>query len=190
MARIQLTPLTEMTPEQRSVYDEAAGGLRGHAPAPMTAWLQNAELARRAQKLGELVRYQTSLPPRLSEFAILVVARHWTAHFEWQAHKKEALKAGINPEAIAMIASRRRPVFENDAQRVVYDISNSLLETKFVADDLYQDGVRALGEKGVVELVAILGYYSLVAMTLNAFEIGLPDSLQPELLGEPDGNVK
>ena len=84
MARIQLTPLAEMTPEQRSVYDEAASGLRGHAPAPMTAWLQNAELARRAQKLGELVRYQTSLPPRLSELAILMVARHWTAHFEWQ----------------------------------------------------------------------------------------------------------
>jgi 4-carboxymuconolactone decarboxylase len=156
----------------------------------MTAWLQNAELARRAQKLGELVRYQTSLPPRLSEFAILVVARHWTAHFEWQAHKKEALKAGINPEAIAMIAARRRPFFENDAQRVVYDISNSLLETKSVADDLYQTGVGALGEKGVVELVAILGYYSLVAMTLNAFEIGLPDSLQPELLGRPAGDAK
>ena len=190
MARIQITPMAEMTPEQRTVYDEAAGGLRGHAPAPMTAWLQNAELARRAQKLGELVRYQTSLPPRLSEFAILIVARHWTAHFEWHAHKKEALKAGINPEAIAMIASRRRPVFEDDAQQAVFDISISLLETKLIASDLYQTGVRALGEKGVVELVAILGYYSLVAMTLNAFEIGLPEALQPELLGGPAGNAQ
>ena len=190
MARIQLTPMADMTPQQRSVYDEAAGGLRGHAPAPMNAWLQNAELARRAQKLGELVRYQTSLPPRLSEFAILIVARHWTAHFEWHAHKKEALKAGINPEAIAMIASHRRPVFENDAQQAVYDISKSLLETKVVADELYQTGIRALGEKGMVELVAILGYYSLVAMTLNAFEIGLPEALQPELLGDPAGNAK
>jgi 4-carboxymuconolactone decarboxylase len=97
LARIQLTPVSEMTPQQRSAYDEAASGLRGHVPAPMTAWLQNAELACRAQKLGELLRYETSLPPRLSELAILVVARHWTAHFEWQAHKKEALKAGINP---------------------------------------------------------------------------------------------
>jgi len=190
LARIQLTPVAEMTPQQRSVYDEAAGGIRGHAPAPMIAWLQNAELAHRAQKLGELVRYQTSLPPYLSEFAILVVARHWTAHFEWQAHKKEALKAGINPAAIEMIASRRRPVFADDAQQAVFDISNSLLETKSIADDLYQTGIRALGEKGMVELVAILGYYSLVAMTLNAFEIGLPESLQPELLGGPAGNAK
>ena len=190
MARTQLTPLNEMTPEQRSAYDEAASGPRGHAPAPMIAWLQNPELARRAQKLGELIRYQTSLPPRLSEFAILVVARHWTTHFEWQAHKKEALKAGIKPEAISMIAARRCPEFEDDAQRAVYDISKSMLEARVIADDLYQTGVRALGEKGLVELVAILGYYSLVAMTLNAFEIGLPDSLQPELLGGPAGDAK
>jgi 4-carboxymuconolactone decarboxylase len=89
-----------------------------------------------------------------------------------------------------MIASRRRPVFEDDAQQAVFDISISLLETKLIASDLYQTGVRALGEKGVVELVAILGYYSLVAMTLNAFEIGLPESLQPELLGGPAGNAQ
>jgi 4-carboxymuconolactone decarboxylase len=81
-----------------------------------------------------------------------------------------------------VIASRRRPVFDNDAQQAVYDISSSLLETKSIAEELYRTGVRALGEKGMVELIAILGYYTLVAMTLNAFEIGLPDALQPELL--------
>jgi 4-carboxymuconolactone decarboxylase len=89
-----------------------------------------------------------------------------------------------------MIAARRCPEFEDDAQRAVYDISKSMLEARVIADDLYQTGVRALGEKGLVELVAILGYYSLVAMTLNAFEIGLPDSLQPELLGGPAGDAK
>ena len=183
MARIQLPPMDKMTPEQKSAYDEAAAGLRGHAPAPMIAWLQNPELARRAQRLGEFCRYQTSLAPRLSEMAILVVARHWTAHFEWYAHKREALKAGVSPEVIAMIASRKPPVLETEQERMVYRITTTLLETRGIPDALYQEGVRVLGERGVVDLVCVLGYYTLVAMTLNTFEIGLPESLQSDLVG-------
>jgi len=171
-----------MTPEQRSVYDEAASGRRGHAPAPMIAWLQNPELARRAQKLGELVRYETSLPPRLSELAILTVARHWTAHFEWQAHKKEALKAGISPEIIASIASGGTPELESAEQRIVYRIATTLLVTRAVPEALYQEGVRLLHERGMVDLIGVLGYYSLVAMTLNTFEIGLPEARQADLI--------
>jgi 4-carboxymuconolactone decarboxylase len=181
VARIQLPPLQEMTPQQKAVYDEAAGGRRGHAPAPMIAWLQNPELARRAQKLGELLRYETSLPPRLSELAILVVARHWTAHFEWRAHKQEALKAGISPEVVAMIAAHKMPNLETDRERAVYRLATTLLETRAIPDALYQEGVRALSERGVVDLIGILGYYTLVAMTLNTFEIGLPEALQSDL---------
>ena len=182
MARIQLTPLTEMTPEQRSVYDEAAGGLRGHAPAPMTAWLQNAELARRAQKLGEFIRFEMSLPPRLRELAILVVARHWSAHHEWRVHKKIALEAGVSTDVAADIAARRRPSFKNKADRVVYELATQMLETRSIPDDLYKEAISELGEQQVVELVGVLGYYSFVSITLVAFEIGLPEDLQPELL--------
>lgn len=185
MARIKLPPLDEMTPEQRSAYDEAAGGRRGHAPAPMIAWLQNPELARRAQKLGELMRYETSLPPRLSELAILIVARHWTAHFEWQAHKKEALKAGVSPEVIASIASGKTPELATDEERMVYRIASTLLEKRAIPDALYQEGVRVLRERGVVDLVGVLGYYTLVAMTLNTFEIGLPEATQADLIATP-----
>ena len=181
MARIQLPPLQEMTAEQKAVYDEAASGRRGRAPAPMIAWLQNPELARRAQKLGELLRYETSLPPRLSELAILIVARHWTSHFEWRAHKQEALKAGIPSVVIATIASRKVPDLATDSERAVYRIATTLLETRAVPDALYQEGVRALSERGVVDLIGILGYYTLVAMTLNTFEIGLPEALQADL---------
>ena len=182
MARIQLTPLTEMTPEQKAVYDEAAGGLRGHAPAPMIAWLKSPEFARRGQKLGEYLRYQTSLPPRLSELAILITARYWTAHYEWRVHKKEALKAGLDPEVIASIAARKRPGFNSDAENAIYELATSLFETKSISDELYRRGVEILGEKSVVELVGVLGYYSLVALTLNAFEINMPEATEPELL--------
>jgi 4-carboxymuconolactone decarboxylase len=185
LARIKLPPLDEMTPEQRSAYDEAAGGRRGHAPAPMIAWLQNPELARRAQKLGELMRYETSLPPRLSELAILIVARHWTAHFEWQAHKKEALKAGVSPEVIASIASGKTPELATDEERMVYRIASTLLEKRAIPDALYQEGVRVLRERGIVDLVGVLGYYTLVAMTLNTFEIGLPEATQADLIATP-----
>jgi 4-carboxymuconolactone decarboxylase len=185
LARIKLPPLDEMTPEQRSAYDEAAGGRRGHAPAPMIAWLQNPELARRAQKLGELMRYETSLPPRLSELAILIVARHWTAHFEWQAHKKEALKAGVSLEVIASIASGKTPELATDEERMVYRIATTLVEKRAIPDALYQEGVRVLRERGIVDLVGVLGYYTLVAMTLNTFEIGLPEATQADLIATP-----
>lgn len=174
-----------MTPEQKSVYEEAAGGRRGHAPAPMIAWLQNPEFARRAQTLGELMRYETALPPRLSELAILIVARHWTAHFEWQAHKRDALKAGVSPEVIASIAAGNVPDLATEEERMVYRIATTLLETRAVPDVLYQEGVRVLRERGVVDLVGILGYYTLVAMTLNTFEIGLPEATQSDLVGTP-----
>jgi 4-carboxymuconolactone decarboxylase len=171
-----------MTPQEKAAYDEAAGGLRGHAPAPMIAWLKNPEFARRAQKLGEYLRYQTSLPPRLSELAILITARYWTSHYEWQAHKQEALKAGLDPEVIASIASRRPPRFASDAEAAIYELATTLFQTGLIPDELYRRGIGILGEKAVVELVGILGYYTLVSMTLNMFEINLPDAIQPELL--------
>jgi alkylhydroperoxidase family enzyme len=111
MPRLDLPPEEAMTPEQKEAVAEVVSGLRGRVPAPMIAWLRNPELARRGQKLGELLRYQTTLPPRLSELAILVCARHWTSHHEWTAHKREALKAGLEPAIIEAIAARRAPDF-------------------------------------------------------------------------------
>jgi len=182
MARITFPPLADMSPAEKSAYDEAAAGLRGHAPAPMAAWLRNPELARRAQKLGEYIRFQIDLSPRLRELAVLVVARYWSAHHEWRIHKEKAIEQGLSPHVITAITARRRPRFEDDAERVVYDIAMSVVDTRTLPDALYREGVAALGEKGVVELVSVLGYYTFVSMTLLAFEIGLPEQLQPELL--------
>ncbi len=181
MARLSLPPEEELTPEQRAACAEAASGVRGRVPAPMTAWIRNPELARRAQKLGELLRYQTTLEPRLSELAILVCARHWTSHYEWTVHKREGLKAGLDPEAVAAIAARREPGLRDAQEKAIHDAASALLATGRLPAALHARATEALGERGLVELIGILGYYSMVALTLNAFEIGLPEAAAPEL---------
>lgn len=185
MPRLDLPPEDAMTSDQKAAMADAVAGIRGRVPAPMVAWLQNPELASRAQKLGELLRYRTSLEPRLSELAILVCGRHWTSHHEWTAHKREGLKAGMDPDVIAAIAARRAPSLRDAREQAVYDVSSTLLATGRVPQHLYARAVAALGERGMVELVGILGYYCLVALTLNAFELGLPGSIAPEL-NDPD----
>jgi 4-carboxymuconolactone decarboxylase len=180
MARVKIRTPEEMTEEQRRVYNDTMAGRRGRMPAPLVAWLESPVLADRAQKLGEFVRYETSLPPRLAELAILTVARCWTAQFEWTAHKAEALKAGLDPGIIDDIADRRSPRFKNADEPVIYDFSSALLQTHVVPDDLYRKAVETFGQRGVVELVGILGYYTLISMTLNTFEIQ-PEGSVPEL---------
>ncbi|MBP0445113.1 carboxymuconolactone decarboxylase family protein [Roseomonas sp. SSH11] len=189
MARIELTPEAERTPEEQAACEEAISGVRGRVPAPMIAWLKNPEMARRAQRLGELLRYQTTLEPRLSELAILVTARHWTAHYEWVVHKRDGLKAGMDPAVVQAIAERREPALRDEAERVVYAIATTLLSTRRVPEPLYRHAVSTLGERGLVELVGVLGYYALVSMTLNVFEIGMPDAFAPELGAEPGDPV-
>ena len=180
MARVKIRTSEEMSEEQRRVYNDTIAGKRGRVPAPLVAWLESPVLADRAQKLGEFVRYETSLPPRLSELAILTVARYWTAQFEWTAHKAEALKAGLDPEIIDDIANRRAPRFKNADEPVIYDFSAALLQTHEVPEELYRRAVEKFGQRAVVELVGILGYYTLISMTLNTFEIQ-PEGSVPEL---------
>ena len=181
MARLGIPHEHDLTTEQSQVISEVVSGRRGKVPAPMIAWLRNPELARRGQKLGELLRFETSLEPVLSELAILVCGRHWTSHHEWTAHKKIALAVGLDPRIVDDSAAAEVPVVASVREEIVYQVSSVLLAKTRLDEKLYQRGIEVLGEKGMVELVAILGYYSLVALTLNAFEIGLPESFAPEL---------
>lgn len=181
MPRITLPREAELSDAQRAVYKATVAGRRGRAPAPLTAWLSSPELASRAQQLGEFVRYETSLAPRLSELAILVTARHWTSQYEWYAHKREALKAGLDEKLIEAIRLRQTPVFEHEDEAVVYAFACELHCTTHVSDELYVRAVSLLGETGTVELVGVLGYYTLVAMTLNTFNIGIDGTTPCEL---------
>ena len=179
--RIRDLSLEQMDEAQRQVADEAIAGKRGRMPGPLRVWIHSPELGRHAQRLGEFLRYSTTLGPRLSELAILVTARVWTAHYEWYAHKREALKAGLEPEIVEAIAKRQVPRFPDPKAQAVYDYATALQHTHHVPQDVHEAAVAAIGERGVVELVGLLGYYTLVAMTLNAAEFPLPDGEAIEL---------
>lgn len=179
--RLGMPDEESMTPEQKEACREAVAGKRGKIPTPMIAWLRNPELARRNQLLGELLRYQTTLEPHLTELAILVCARHWTAHLEWTAHKKFALEAGLDPQIIADIAANDEPRFTEKRAHVVYGVSMRMLKNGRLPDAVYEEAVDILGERGLVELVSLLGYYCLASFTLNTFQLGLPEGFAPEL---------
>lgn len=181
MARIPLPSIESLSPEQRRVYDAIAGLRGGHIPTPYRAALHSPELTDKWQQLGEFLRYRTSLPPRLSELAILVVARHHDCQYIWHFHAPPALEAGIASDVVDAIRAGDRPQLRQQDEQAVYAYSAELLESKFVADDTYACALGALGVKAVVELTALLGYYVMVAMALNAHDLPLPDGVAPPL---------
>jgi 4-carboxymuconolactone decarboxylase len=181
MARIPLFPLESMTEEQRRVYEAVVSGPRGVVVGPLRAALHRPELADKWQQFGEILRYRTSLPPRLSELAILVTARHWTSQLEWQQHAPAALKGGLAPDIVEAIRDGKRPTFAKDDEAAVFDFSFELQNSKVVQDKTYQRALACVGVQGMVELTALVGYYTMVAMTLIAHEIPLPEGAEPAL---------
>ena len=188
MPRISLPTPETMNVDQRRVYDKVVAGPRGKVVGPLRAALHNADLAERWQALGELLRYRTSLSPRLSELAILVTGRACRSPFEWHAHRVEAEKAGVEAPIIeALLAEIVPPGLSRDDDAVVrYAVELNRLNS--VSDSTYAEALACLGERGVVELTALVGYYTMVAMTLNAHEIPLPEGVQPAF-ALPQGDI-
>jgi 4-carboxymuconolactone decarboxylase len=170
-------PPDEMSDEQRQVVKNATSGLRGSVPAPMRPWLVSPAMAQLAQQLGEFLRYQTVLGPCLSELAILVTARFWTSQYEWFVHAKIAREAGLSEMLINAIAVHETPTFTNPAERIVYQAAQSIHRNHGLDDALYAEARDILGEQGLAELVGVLGYYTLVSMTLNVYGIGVPEGI-------------
>jgi 4-carboxymuconolactone decarboxylase len=182
MPRIPLLndPAT-LNPEQRKIYDDVVAGPRGVLQGPIMAALHSPELATRWNKIGEFVRYKTSLPPHLSEVAILVTARAWSAQLEFYLHAPIARAAGVSDEVIEAIRLGRKPASSDRELMQVYEYARQLQADKTVSDAAHADIVARWGVVGVVELTAIIGYYSMVAMMLNANEFPLPDGATPPL---------
>jgi 4-carboxymuconolactone decarboxylase len=172
MRRIPEISLDDLTAEQREIYHEAESGRRGHLPAPLTAWIRSPELGRHAHRLGEFVRFDTTLPKRLSELAVSLTTHIWKAPYEWQIHSRGAIDAGIPAAAIEAIAAGRVPELAHDDERAIYAFTAMLHEQHEVSDDVLAEVVRHVGEQGAVELVGVLGYYTFVAMTLGVAGIG------------------
>jgi 4-carboxymuconolactone decarboxylase len=179
--RLKFLSPGEMSEDQKQTYDESIAGKRGAPPGPMMAWLNSPEMARHATRLGGFLRFDTLFPAKLSEIAILVTARHWTSHYEWYAHKRLALKGGMDPKIIDDIRDRRTPQFDDPKGKMIYDVAKSLHEGHGVSKPLYDEAIKMLGERGLVEVIGLCGYYTLVSMTLNTFEYDLPDGQVSEL---------
>lgn len=163
-----------MTDAQRRVFDAIASGPRRAVRGPFDALLRSPELADRVQKVGEYIRYGTSLPARLNELAILVNARFWGSKYEWFAHRPLAVAAGLRESIADELARQARPANMQADEALVYDFCTALHTQHFIDDALFQRAVATLGESGVIDLVAASGYYTLVSMVLNVAEIPLP----------------
>lgn len=174
-----------MNAAQREVLAEILNGPRGNLDGPFLAWIHSPELADHAQRLGAFCRYATGLELRLSELAILTTAVWWKSQAEWQIHAPIAEQAGLSPEVIAALRDAREPEFARDDERLIHRFTQSLYAHRRVDDALYAEAVAMFGESVVVELVGVLGYYALVAMTLNVFAVRRGDDI-PLPFEEPD----
>lgn len=173
---------TSYDQRQKEVSDTIATGPRGGVRGPLAVWLHRPELAERAQELGRYCRYDTVLGEQLSELAILVTARVFGSEYEWQVHKEFALKAGVPPDVIEAIRTNQRPEFEGSVQEVVHDVARAVHEQRNVDDALYARAVEAIGEAALVDLVGLLGYYTLISLTINVFKVPpLGDDPKPDL---------
>lgn len=179
MPRIPLFPSDTMDAAQRGVLDRIVSGPRGRIQGPLRAALHNPELADKWQALGALLRYGTSLPPRLSEIAILVTGRACRSPFEWYAHRIEGEKAGIEPAVIDALLAETEPPGLSEEDTAVWRYAVELNTHNSVSGATYQAALERFGAKAVVELTALIGYYTMVAMTLNCHEIPLPEGVEP-----------
>jgi len=189
--RFRLIPLDEMTPEQRAVAEAIRSGPRASVPgssanaatpgSPFNPWLRSPEAADILQRLGTYLRFKSSLPPRLNEFAILITARDWTSQYEWHAHHRLALQGGLNPAVAADLAEGKRPAAMQEDEAIVYDFCSELHRDRKVSDATYKAALDKFGERGVIDLIAVSGYYVLVSMTLNVDRTPVPDGGKPPL---------
>jgi 4-carboxymuconolactone decarboxylase len=176
--RFKLIPVENLTPEQRTLYDAVRSGPRaklanssasksGPLGGPFNVWLRSPGIGDCVQKLGEEIRFRSSLPSKLNEMAIMITARFWTCQYEWFAHCKLALEAGLDPAIAQDIAEDRRPAKMDADEAIIYDFSQELHENQGVSDANYKRVLDRFGERGVFDLIAVNGFYSLVAMSLN-----------------------
>ena len=186
--RFKLIPVENLTADQKNVYDAIRGGPRskiantaaakpGPLGGPFNVMLRSPGIGNLVQALGGEIRFKSSLPPKLNELAIMVCARNWTSQYEWHAHCKLALEAGLDPDIAKDVAENRRPAKMDADEATIYDFSRELHETKGVSDANFKRVVERFGERGAFDLIACNGYYSLVSMCLNVDQTPLPDGV-------------
>jgi len=177
----------QMNVDQKKLLEALLAGPRGGGNAspeavqrmlhrgPFNAWMRSPELGNRLQNIGEYIRFKTSLPPRLNEFAILITAREWSSQYEWYAHYPLAMKAGLDAKVADELAHNKRPSAMSDDEAAVYEFCIQLHRTRNVDDATFNRALALLGERGVVDLIGVSGYYTAVSMTLNVAQVMPPE---------------
>jgi len=172
--RLPPIPPDELTPAQRRAAEALTRGPRGALFGPFVPMLRSPELLDRAQRLGEYLRYDCAIPPRLRELAILMTARHFGQAYEWHVHAPAAAQAGLSAEVITAVAARRRPQAMQGDEAVLYEFCQQLHERHAVSDEAYAAALRLLGEQGLMDLCGVCGYYGLLALVMNVARTPLP----------------
>jgi 4-carboxymuconolactone decarboxylase len=181
--RLPSLPETRWTPEQRRHAEEIIKGPRGALVSPFVPLLRSPELMSHAQRMGEYLRYRSALGQRLSEFAILLTARHWSQPVEWSIHAPIAEREGVSRETIEAISEDRCPPNLTDDESTVYAFCSELQCKHAVSDRTWLATIERFGERGAVDLIGILGYYSFLSMVMNAARTEVPHSSAPSLPG-------
>ena len=171
----------EMTAPQKKMFENLISGERRGASGPFNVLLRSPEMGDLAQQFGASMRYHSSIPPKLNELAIIITARHWTSQYEWYAHRRAAQNAGLSQSIIDAVAAGTRPASMAADEQAVYDFVSELLTTTQVSDATFNAAKDKFGERGVVDLIGVSGYYQLVSMLLNVDRYPLPDGTKPEL---------
>lgn len=183
--RFRLIPVENLTPEQRALTEAIKSGPRaklassgaskpGPLGGPFNVWLRSPGIGNLVQQLGEEIRFRSSLAGKLNELAILVTARNWTSQYEWAAHHKLALEGGLDPKIAEDIAQGHHPAGMDADETLVYEFSTELQQAQGVSDAMYARAVARFGERGVVDLISVNGFYVLVSMCLNVDKTPLP----------------
>ena len=182
-AQDRMPPIStdKMTDAQKKAAEELIAGPRGALVGPFIPLLRSPELMSRLQKTGAYLRFNSSLPPKVSEFVILLTSRQWTQQFEWDAHLPLALKAGVQPEVSAAMSEGRRPMGMDPDEELAYDFCTELYQDQSVSDATYERAVKRFGEQGVIDMVGLRGYYSMLAMIMNVARTPLPEGKTPKL---------
>jgi 4-carboxymuconolactone decarboxylase len=179
----RFAPLTweTMTPEQRTMAEHLLAGPRRGLDGPFNVLLRSPEMGDIAQQFGASMRFLNSIPAKHRELAIILTARHWTAQFEWQAHARAAAQAGLDPAIITAISEKRRPTTLAPDEAVVYNFVTELLDKKEVTDPTFAAAKAQMGERGIVDVVGLMGWYQMVSMLMNVDRYPLPEGTKPEL---------
>ena len=183
--RLPPIPPDKMTDAQKKTAEELISGPRGALVGPFIPLLRSPEFMSRLQKTGAYLRYDTNLGANISEFVILITARHWTQQFEWDAHGSIAKKAGVKPEIIEAVADGRRPVGMSPDEEIVHDFCTELLNHQCVSDATYERAANRFSEKGVIDITGLCGYYSLLGMIMNVSRTPMPAGKTPPLAPYP-----